>query len=137
MTAQIASMVASFQVHAVVMPVQVRLPLELLAARLAINRRRAGMGVFTIRVVRLHVRLPVVAPFEQLAADSTFVRSFLGRRSLSLLLDAVHARQYGCSVEAWSRFVSAHRVEVHRVGSGCRLGPIPRRAFVEILGGVR
>ena len=78
---------------AVVVPVKVRLPLELLGARLAADHGGAGVRVFALGVVGLHVRLPVVAALEELAADSALVSGFLGSGPLALLLDAVGAGQ--------------------------------------------
>ena len=74
------------------MPVEVRFSLEFLRARRASAHGRTRMGVLALRIVRLHVRFPVVAALEELAADATLVGGLLGSGALPLLLDARSAR---------------------------------------------
>lgn len=50
--------------YAVDMPVEIGLSLELLGARRIAGHRSARVRVFALWIVRLQMRLPVVAPFE-------------------------------------------------------------------------
>ena len=75
--------------YTIEMPVQIGFSLELLRASGVANHGCARVRIFTIRVVRLHVRFPVVAPLKEFAAHAALVCSFLGGSPLALLLDAV------------------------------------------------
>lgn len=81
------------------MPVQVRLSLKFLVAWSIANHGGTWVGIFALRVVGLQMRLPVVAPLEQLAAYSAFMSGFFGSCPLTLLLDAVYTWQRGPRVE--------------------------------------
>ena len=93
--AQGAPVIARLEMDAVVVTVQIRLALELFAAGLVADHGGAGMRIFALRVVSFHVRFPVVAAFEELAADSALVGGFLGSGPLALLLDSVDAGKRG------------------------------------------
>ena len=88
-------MVAGLEVDAVVVAIQIRLPLELLGAGLVADHGGAWMGVLALRVVGFHVGFPVVASLEELAADPALVSGFLRSGPLALLLDAVDAGEGG------------------------------------------
>ena len=74
--------------HAIVMPVQVCFPLELFRARTVDSHGCAGVRIFPLWVVRLHVRFPIVASLEEFTADVAIVCCFLRGGPLALLLDA-------------------------------------------------
>ena len=82
--------------YAVVMSVEVRLALKSLGAWRVSNSSRARVWILSIGIVRLHVRLPIVATLEKLSADTAFVCSFFRCCPLTLLLDPVDARQDRC-----------------------------------------
>lgn len=92
-----APVVAGFEMDAIVVTIQVRLSLELFGAGLAADHGCAWMRVLALRVVSLHVRFPIVASLEELAADPALVGCFLGSGPLALLLDAVDAGETGAS----------------------------------------
>ena len=74
------------------MPVQICLALELLGTRGSTNHCCTGVRIFAIRIVSLHVGLPVVASFEEFTTDSTFVGCLFWCSPLTLLLNAVDTR---------------------------------------------
>lgn len=83
------------------MPVKVRFPLELLLTWRIARRGGTRMRVLALWIVRLHVRLPIVAPLEQLATDSALVGRFFRSGSLPLLLDTINAWYHRLIVESW------------------------------------
>ena len=133
MTAEIAAMVARLQVDAFDMPVQIRLSLELLRAWLIADHGSTRVGILALGVVGFHMRFPVVASLEQLAADFAVVCSFRECSPLALLLDAVRTRHHGRPLKARPRFFANEIVEVHRVWCRRRLCPLTSVALVQIL----
>lgn len=79
--AQGALVVFSFEMYTIVVTVEVCLALEFLGTLRSSNHRRAGMRIFAIRIVRLHMWFPVVASLEKFSTDCAFVCSFLGSGS--------------------------------------------------------
>jgi len=73
------------------MPVKVRLALESLAAWRVTHDGGARVRVLAVRIVCLHVGLPVVATLEELATDSALVSGLLGSGPLPLLLESADA----------------------------------------------
>ena len=133
-TAKVAVMVARLQVNGVVVPIKVGLALEFLGAWLIVNSGSAWVWVFAIRVMSLHVGLPVVAALEELAADTTIVSGFLGCCPLSLLLDPVGTGKHRSCVEARTDISTGQGIELHRIRRSGALGPV-NWAFEKILGG--
>ena len=82
-------MIARLQVHAVVVAIKVCFALKLLGARLVTNHGGTWVRILALWVVCLHVRLPIVAPFEEFATDSTLMGRLFRCGPLALLLDAV------------------------------------------------
>ena len=74
-------MIFSFEMHTIVVAVEVCLALEFLGTRCSPNHRRAGMRILAMRVVRLHMGFPVVASLEKFPTDCAIVCSFLGSGS--------------------------------------------------------
>ena len=68
------------------MSVKIRLSLKFLGTGDVVDDSRARVGILAFRIVGLHMRFPIVASLEQLAADLTFMSSFLRRSPLPLLL---------------------------------------------------
>ena len=98
------------------MPVQIGFPLELFGAGCRSNHRGTRVWVLALRVVRLHMRFPIVASLEQFPAHSAFVSSFLWRRPLTLLFDAGDTREYRLNVKSWapSIWIRMHFAHVPR-----------------------
>lgn len=80
-TAQGALVVFSFEMYAIVVAVEVCLTLKFLGTRCSPNHRRAGMRIFAIGVMCLHMGFPVVASLEKFSTDGAFVCSFFGSGS--------------------------------------------------------
>jgi hypothetical protein len=80
--------------YGVKMSVEVGLALKLLRARRVADHGGAWVRVLAVWVVRLHVRFPVVAAFEKLAASVALVGRFFWRGPLALLLDTGHRREH-------------------------------------------
>lgn len=82
--------------YTVIMSVEISLALEFLGAGCVSNGGGARVRILSVGIVCLHVRLPIVAPLEELSAHTAFVGSFFRCCSLALLLDPVDARQDRC-----------------------------------------
>ena len=88
----------SFKTYAIIVPVEIRLPLKFLRALRVPNLSRTRMRVLALRIVSLHMGFPVVASFKELATHLALVRSFLRSSPLTLLLNTANTRQDRCAV---------------------------------------
>ena len=111
------------------MSIEIGLALEFLGARCVPDHGRARVRVFALGIVRVHVRLVVVAALEEFAADVAFVSGFFGSGPLTLLLDAGDAGEDGLHVESRQSTVA---VEAGDVPGRVRFGPFARA--VQVLG---
>ena len=113
------------------MSIEIGLALKFLRAWIIAHHRSAWVGIFAFGIVRLEVRLPVVAPLEELAAHTTFVGSFLGRGPLSLLLNARYAGKDGLHIKPRKATVGGS-VQFGDIASGIILGPFRGLCSVQI-----
>ena len=114
------------------MPVQIGFPLELFGAGCRPDHRGTWVRVLPFRVVRLHMRFPVVASLEQFPAHSTFVSSFLWCRPLTLLFDASDTWEYRLNVKSWAPSIWIRMYFAH-VPSRVILRPFRRLLSVKVL----
>ena len=114
------------------MPVQVCFSLKLLRALRVADHGCARVRVFTLWVVCLHVRFPVVASLEEFAADTALMGCFLGGGSLALLLDTIDTGQDGRCVKFRSSGF-AHYAHIVAVGWGVRLRPRTRLILKKVV----
>lgn len=127
-----ASCIEEGNAYAIVMSVQVCFSLKLFRAWGVANHGGAGVRIFALWVVRLHVRFPVVASLEEFATDTALMRGFLWCGPLTLLLNAVDTGQNRCCVKFRSS-VFTHHVHIVAVSCNVWLGPVTGLTLVKVV----
>ena len=83
------------ETYAVYMSIQISLALKFLRALRVAVLMSTWMGVFSVGIVGLHMRFPVVASFKELATDPALMSSLLRSGSLTLFLHASDTWKHG------------------------------------------
>ena len=150
-TAQVAFVVASFEMDLVVMlvgaPLQTRLgstyrikmsievglALEFLGAGIVTHHRGTRVRILALGIVRLEVRFPVVTTLEELAANPTFMGGLFWSRPLPFLLDARYTWKDGLHIKSRKSAV-CRGMKFGDVTSRVVLGPLCRLCSIQVLG---